>query len=86
MGGAAKALVVGEVAAQIFNTAVTAPRPDEYVALGAALQAAWALRGTPRPPEWTAAHGGASRLDAAVSVRRCGSTASSIRLGSRTPW
>ena len=26
--------------------------PDEYVALGAARQAAWALAGTPEPPAW----------------------------------
>jgi xylulokinase len=52
IGGAAKAPVVGEIAAEIFGTAVTVPRPDEYVALGAARQAAWALSGAPQPPTW----------------------------------
>ena len=28
------------------------PEPEEYVALGAARQAAWALAGTPEPPDW----------------------------------
>ena len=28
------------------------PEPEEYVALGAARQAAWALAGTPEPPAW----------------------------------
>jgi hypothetical protein len=28
------------------------PAPEEYVALGAARQAAWALAGTSQPPEW----------------------------------
>jgi xylulokinase len=28
------------------------PEPDEYVAIGAARQAAWALAGTPGPPGW----------------------------------
>ncbi|GGU70577.1 xylulokinase [Streptomyces albospinus] len=52
IGGAAKAPVVGEIAAEIFGTPVTVPEPEEYVALGAARQAAWALAGTPRPPHW----------------------------------
>lgn len=57
IGGAAKAPVVGEIAAQIFNTTVTVPEPDEYAALGAARQAAWALDPTPQPPKWrTAVH------------------------------
>ncbi|MEG8179398.1 xylulokinase [Nocardia terpenica] len=52
IGGAAKAPIVGEVAAHIFGTPVTVPEPDEYVALGAAQQAAWALAGTDEPPVW----------------------------------
>ncbi|MDT0448535.1 xylulokinase [Streptomyces hesseae] len=52
IGGAAKAPVVAEAAAQVFGMPVTVPRPDEYVALGAARQAAWALAGTPEPPAW----------------------------------
>jgi xylulokinase len=31
---------------------VSVPAPGEYVALGAARQAAWALAGTPEPPAW----------------------------------
>ncbi|MFJ9413619.1 xylulokinase [Streptomyces sp. NPDC101227] len=52
IGGAAKAPVVGEIAADVFGTPVTVPEPEEYVALGAARQAAWALAGTPEPPHW----------------------------------
>ncbi|MGW1197184.1 xylulokinase [Streptomyces sp. NPDC002536] len=52
IGGAAKAPVVGAAAAEIFGMPVTVPRPDEYVALGAARQAAWALARTPEPPAW----------------------------------
>ncbi|UQA90914.1 xylulokinase [Streptomyces halobius] len=55
IGGAAKAPVVGEIAADIFGVPVTVPEPDEYVALGAARQAAWALAGTPEPPQWPVA-------------------------------
>ncbi|MEU9122651.1 xylulokinase [Streptomyces sp. NPDC048506] len=52
IGGAAKAPVVGEIAAEVFGTPVTVPEPEEYVALGAARQAAWTLAGTPEPPHW----------------------------------
>ncbi|MER7985243.1 xylulokinase [Streptomyces noursei] len=52
IGGAAKAPVVGELAAEIFGTPITVPEPEEYVALGAARQAAWTLAGTPEPPHW----------------------------------
>jgi xylulokinase len=31
---------------------VLVPEPEEYVALGAARQAAWALAGTAEPPGW----------------------------------
>jgi xylulokinase len=37
-------------AAQVFAVPVVVPRPGEYVALGAAAQAAWALGGT--RPTW----------------------------------
>ncbi|MEV0277331.1 xylulokinase [Streptomyces sp. NPDC050610] len=52
IGGAAKAPVVGEIAADIFGAPITVPEPEEYVALGAARQAAWTLAGTPEPPSW----------------------------------
>ena len=41
-----------ELAPGIFGHPVAVPEPDEYVALGAARQAAWALAGTPEPPDW----------------------------------
>ncbi|MDZ4045899.1 MAG: xylulose kinase, partial [Rhodoglobus sp.] len=37
-------------AAQVFDAPVVVPEPGEYVARGAALQAAWALTGS--RPEW----------------------------------
>ncbi|MGW1290018.1 FGGY-family carbohydrate kinase [Streptomyces sp. NPDC001118] len=48
--GATKAPVVGEIAAEVFGAPVTVPEPDEYVALCAARQAAWALTSTREPP------------------------------------
>ncbi|WP_433621594.1 xylulokinase [Nocardia sp. CA-120079] len=54
IGGAARSALVAELAAQIFGLTVTVPEPNEYVALGAARQAAWALGGTAQPPSWAA--------------------------------
>jgi xylulokinase len=42
---------------------VLVPPPGEYVADGAARQAAWTLRGDPEPPEWSPS-GGAERYEA----------------------
>ncbi|MEU7632211.1 xylulokinase [Nocardia sp. NPDC049220] len=52
IGGAARSPLVAEIAAQIFHVDVTVPEPNEYVALGAARQAAWALLGGAQPPAW----------------------------------
>ncbi|GAB2691248.1 xylulokinase [Nocardia thraciensis] len=52
IGGAAANRLVAEVAAQIFEITVEVPEPQEYVARGAARQAAWALAGTSEPPAW----------------------------------
>lgn len=52
IGGAARSPLVAELTAQIFGLTVTVPEPNEYVALGAARQAAWALNGTAQPPSW----------------------------------
>ncbi|MFI6172762.1 xylulokinase [Nocardia sp. NPDC051052] len=54
IGGAARSTLVAEIAAQIFGVPVTVPQPNEYVALGAARQAAWALSGATEPPIWPA--------------------------------
>jgi len=53
IGGAAQNSAVAAIAAQVFAAPVVVPRPAEYVALGAAVQAAWALTGT--RPVWTMA-------------------------------
>lgn len=50
VGGAAQNPAVSAVAAQVFEVPVVVPIPGEYVARGAAVQAAWTLTGT--RPEW----------------------------------
>ena len=52
IGGAAKNPAVGEIASALFGRTVVLPPPGEYVADGAARQAAWALLGTEKAPEW----------------------------------
>ena len=54
IGGGARSAAVRALAPAILGTPVTVPEPAEYVALGAARQAAWALAGTPEPPRWPA--------------------------------
>ncbi len=52
VGGGAQSVAVQEVAASLLGTAVTVPQPGEYVADGAARQAAAALTG--QLPAWAA--------------------------------
>jgi xylulokinase len=53
-GGGARSEAVCRLAPGIFGAPVTVPEPEEYVALGAARQAAWALSGAAAPPDWPA--------------------------------
>lgn len=55
IGGAAMSPAVRAVASGILGVPVDVPAPGEYVALGAARQAAWALSGAAEPPQWTVA-------------------------------
>ncbi|PJJ55666.1 xylulokinase [Compostimonas suwonensis] len=50
VGGAAQNPAIQAIAAQVFDAPVVVPRPGEYVADGAAVQAAWALTGS--RPSW----------------------------------
>lgn len=52
IGGAARSPAVRSIAPAIFGVPVTVPDPAEYVAVGAARQAAWALAGAAGPPDW----------------------------------
>ena len=52
IGGGARSEAVCRLAPGIFGAPVAVPEPAEYVALGAARQAAWALAGTAGPPDW----------------------------------
>lgn len=66
IGGAAQSASVRAVAPAIFGVEVAVPEPAEYVAHGAARQAAWALAGGGSAPRW--------RTDRAGSVSAHGET------------
>ncbi len=52
VGGGARSEAVRRIAPAIFGVTVHVPTPAEYVALGAARQAAWTLSGAQVPPSW----------------------------------
>ena len=52
IGGAARNVAVVQIFASVFGGKITLPRAAEYVALGAARQAAWALAADLEPPLW----------------------------------
>ena len=52
IGGAAKNPAVSQIAAALFGREILVPAPGEYVANGAARQAAWALLGSESAPIW----------------------------------
>lgn len=53
VGGGARSEAVRRIAPAIWNRPVHVPTPAEYVALGAARQAAWTLSQRDSPPPWS---------------------------------
>ena len=68
VGGGARSVAVRRIAPAVFGTAVEVPEPAEYVALGAARQAAWVLSGQDRPPVWRPAAASTYGADPAPEV------------------
>ena len=58
VGGAAANPAVGGIAATLFDVPVLIPPAGEYVADGAARQAAWVLSGAAQAPDWAEARTG----------------------------
>ncbi|MBL0746395.1 xylulokinase [Nocardioides baculatus] len=69
VGGATKSAALRELAPAVLGCPVVLPPPGEYVALGAARQAAWALAGTATPPAWPAAETTVLEADPTPHVR-----------------
>ncbi len=62
IGGGAQSPAVAQIASSVFGVPVAVPQPGEYVAAGAARQAAWALTGD--LPAWDATTAPGSRTHA----------------------
>ncbi len=62
VGGGARSEAVRRLAPAVLGRPVVVPAPGEYVADGAARQAAWVLSGAAQPPEW--ALGGTETFEA----------------------
>jgi xylulokinase len=63
VGGGARSEAVRRIAPAVLGIPVVVPPPGEYVADGAARQAAWVLAGGDEPPEWEAAASAAETYD-----------------------
>lgn len=55
IGGGAQSAAVRAIAPSVLGLDVCVPTPGEYVADGAARQAAWVLSGSATPPSWSSA-------------------------------
>ncbi|ATE53406.1 xylulokinase [Actinosynnema pretiosum] len=69
IGGGARARAVREIAPAVFGCPVLVPEPGEYVADGAARQAAWAVGGADAPPVWTSLTSASFTAEATPFVR-----------------
>ncbi|WP_440100242.1 xylulokinase [Streptosporangium sp. H16] len=69
IGGGARSEAVRRIAPAVFGRPVVVPEPGEYVADGAARQAAWLLGGDAEPPAWEAGKVEHYEADPAPEVR-----------------
>ncbi len=69
VGGAAQSAAVRRIAPAVLGCPVLVPEPGEYVADGAARQAAWVLAGAEEPPAWESARTQLFEADQTPGVR-----------------
>ena len=69
VGGAARSRAVREIASAVLGLPVSVPEPGEYVARGAARQAAWVLAGGAEPPQWPLSGVVETEVDPTPAVR-----------------
>jgi xylulokinase len=84
IGGAARSSAVQQIAAGLFGLPVVVPEPAEYVALGAARQAAWVLGQDDSTPRWQRAESVVQPDDASADYyRRVRTSYSSVLSGAQ---
>lgn len=69
IGGGARSEAVRRIAPTVFGLPVVVPAPGEYVADGAARQAAWVLAGSAQPPAWQTSPGEVYEAPITAGVR-----------------
>ena len=69
VGGAARSDAAAAIAPAVLSHPVLRPTPGEYVADGAARQAAWVLSGSAAPPDWVSADTELFEADPTPAVR-----------------
>jgi xylulokinase len=69
IGGGARSEALRRIAPAVLGRPVVVPPPGEYVADGAARQAAWTLSQTPEPPAWTDPGAEVHEADPMAAVR-----------------
>ena len=69
IGGGAASEAMRQVAPTVLGVPVDVPPPGEYVADGAARQAAWVLAGTEEPPAWPVTGLASYRAEPVPAVR-----------------
>jgi len=80
IGGAARNEAVCRIAPTVFGRPVSVPEPAEYVAIGAARQAAWTLLQTAEPPEWPVGERSVFDADVAPDIRERYASASPLTI------
>lgn len=80
-GGGARSEAVRRLAPAILGVTVQVPTPAEYVALGAARQAAWTLARTDSPPRWEFGATATYRAEPTPSVLEQYKAAQQLTLG-----
>lgn len=81
VGGGARSEAVRRIAPAVLGRPVHVPTPAEYVALGAARQAAWVLGGGDSAPEWSAGDSAAYEAAPTPQVLDRYRTAQNLTLG-----
>ncbi|MET9343936.1 xylulokinase [Nonomuraea sp. NPDC003804] len=85
IGGGARSTAVRRIAPTVFGRPVIVPPPGEYVADGAARQAAWLLSGGAEPPTWSVGTPEVHEADVTPGLRERYAQARRMTFGGEQP-